>query len=101
MTKEWLYAEHWKPYFGACAWLFAGLAIATPKAYTSHRNTLVSFGLCAISLVFQLFEINRRVFLGDYAAIEDTIRAVLIDSVELVYITMILNLVALANAKNK
>lgn len=30
---------------GACAWLFAGLAIATPKAYTSHRNTLVSFGL--------------------------------------------------------
>ena len=101
LTKEWLYAEHWKPYFGACAWLFAGLAIATPKAYTSHRNTLVSFGLCAISRVFQLFEINRRVFLGDYAAIEDTIRAVLIASVALVSITMILNLVALAKAKNK
>ena len=90
---------------GACAWLFAGLAIATPKAYTSHRNTLVSFGLCAISLVFQLFEINRRAFLGDYAAIEDTIEdtigAVLIASVALVSITMILNLVALAKAKNK
>ena len=86
---------------GACAWLFAGLAIATSKAYTSHRNTLVSFGLCAISLVFQLFEINRRGFLGDYAAIEDTIRAVLIASVALVSITMILNLVALAKAKNK
>ena len=86
---------------GACAWLFAGLAIATSKAFISHRNTLVSFSLCAISLEFQLFEINRRVLLGDYAAVEDTIRAVLIASVALVLITVILNLIALVKAKNK
>lgn len=86
---------------GVCAWLFAGLAIATPKAFTSHRNTIVSFCLSAISLVFQLFEINRRVLLGDYAAIEDTIRAILIASVVLVSVTIILNLVALVKAKNK
>ncbi len=86
---------------GACAWLFAGLANTTPKAFISHRNTLASFSLCAISLVFQLFEINRRVLLGDYAAIEDTIRAVLIASVALVSITIILNLVAIAKSKNK
>ena len=86
---------------GACAWLFAGLAITTSKAFTSHRNTLVSFSLCVISLVCQLFEINRRVLLGDYAAIEDTIRAVLIASITLVSITTILNLVALVKAKNK
>lgn len=86
---------------GACAWLFAGLAIATPKVFASHRNTLVSFGLCAASLVFQFFEMYHRVLLGDYAAIEDTIRAVLIASVVLVFITVILNLVAVAKAKNK
>ena len=86
---------------GTCAWLFAGLAILTPKASTSHRNTFASFSLCAISLMLQLFEINRRVLLGDYAAIEDTIRAVLIASVVLVFVTIILNLVAIAKAKNK
>lgn len=86
---------------GACAWLFGGLAIITPKAFASHRNTLASFSLCAISLVFQVFEINRRVILGDYAAIEDTICAVLIASVSLISITTILNLVALAKAKNR
>ena len=86
---------------GACAWLFAGMAITTQKAFTSHRNTLASFSLCAISLVFQLFEINRRVLLGDYAAIEDTIRAILIASVALVSVTIILNLIAIVKAKNK
>ena len=84
---------------GACAWLFAGLAVSTPKASVSHRNTFSSFSLCAISLVLELFEINRRVLLGDYAAIEDTIRAVLIASVGLVCITIALNVVALLKVK--
>jgi hypothetical protein len=86
---------------GACAWLLAGLAISTPKAFTAHKNTLVSFSLCAISLVFQLLEINRRVILDDYAAIEDTIQSVIIASVVLVSVTIILNLVALVKAKSK
>lgn len=87
--------------FGVCAWLFAGLAIRTSKAFTSHRNTLVSFSLCAISLVIQLFEINRRVIIGDYAAIEDTIRAVIIAAVVLSVTTIILNVVALNKARKK
>ena len=86
---------------GICAWLFGGLAIATPKALSSHRNTLVSIGLCTVSLVLQLLELNRRVIFGDYAAIEDTIRAVLIASIVLVVITIILNLVALVKTKKK
>lgn len=86
---------------GACAWLFGGLAIGTPNAFSSYRNTLVSFGLCTVSLVFQLLEVNRRVIIGDYAAIDDTIRAVVIASVALVVITIILNVVALVKAKNK
>lgn len=86
---------------GACAWIFAGFAITTSKTFTSHRNILVSFSLCTISIVFQLFEINHRVLLGDYAAIEDTIRAILIASLALVSVTVILNLVAFVKAKNK
>ena len=86
---------------GVCAWLFGGLAIGTPKASPAHRNTVVSFGLCTVSLVFQLLEVNRRVIIGDYAAIDDTIRAVVIASVALVVITIILNVVALVKAKNK
>ena len=86
---------------GVCAWVFAGLAIWAPKACSSHRNTLVSFSLCAAALVLQLVEINRRVLLADYAAIADTIRAVVIASVVLVAVTVILNLVAVAKAKGK
>ena len=86
---------------GVCAWLFGIFAITTAKAAASHRNTFISGSLCAVSVVFQLFEINRRVLLGDYAAIEDTIRGVLFASVTLVSITIILNLVAAAKAKNR
>ena len=86
---------------GICAWVFAGLAISTHKASKSHRNTFISGSLCAISLVLQFFEISRRVHLGDYAAIEDTIRAVLIAAIVLVAVTIILNFVAVAKTKNK
>ena len=85
--------------FGVFAWIFAVLAITTSKTVTSHRNTVTSFSLCSISLLLQLFEINRRVLLGDYVAIEDTIRAVLIASSVLVSVTVILNLVALVKVK--
>ena len=85
---------------GVCAWVFAGFAISTPKAMTSHRNTLTSFSLCAVSLVLQFVELNRRVILGDYAAVGDTIRAVAIASIVLVSVTVILNLIALIKAKN-
>lgn len=84
---------------GACAWLFAVLAILTPQASTSHNKTFVSFSLCIISLIMQLFEINRRVLLGDYAGIEDTIRAVVIAAVISGSITIILNIIALIKAK--
>ena len=87
--------------FGACAWIFAGGAILSPKASASHRNTFTSFSLCVMSLIFQLFEINRRVLLGDYVAIEDTIRAVLIASVALTSVTIMLNVIAIVIARNK
>ena len=77
---------------GIGAWGVAAAAISKPAK--SHISTVLSFALCAISLVVELFEISRRVNLGDYAAIEDTIRAVIIASIVLVVVTIILNIVA-------
>lgn len=86
---------------GVSAWLLAICAIRTPNAITAHRNTILSFSFCTLALVSQLFEINNRVTIGDYAAIEDTIRAVLIASIVLIAITFALNIVALVKAKKK
>ena len=82
---------------GISAWVVAAIAIA--KSTYSHKKTIVSFALCAFSLVFELFEISRRVNLGDYAAIEDTIRAVIIAAIVLVVFTIILNIIALIKSK--
>ena len=82
---------------GIGAWGVAVVAILKPTV--SHKSTILSFSLCALSLVAQLFEISRRVNLGDYAAIEDTIRAVIIASIVLVIVTIILNIIALIKAK--
>ena len=86
---------------GIFAWLFAGFAIAASRTATAHKNTLVSFSLCETSLVFQLSEINRRVILEDYSAIEDTIQAVIIASVVLVAVTIVLNIIALKNNRTE
>ena len=86
---------------GIGAWVFAILAIISPTAWSSHKNTTVSFGFCVFACALQLFEINRRVQLGDFAAIEDTIRAVLIAAVTLVLVTTVLNLLALLKARKK
>ena len=82
---------------GICAWTIAAIAITKPTH--SHKITILSFTLCAVSLIFEFFEMSRRVNLGDYAAIEDTIRAVIIASIVLVVVTTILNIVALVKSK--
>ena len=82
---------------GIGALVVAAVAIAKPA--WSHKSTILSFAICAFSLVVELFEISRRVNLGDYAAIEDTIRAVIIASIVLVVITIILNNIALFKIK--
>ena len=61
---------------GIGAWAVTAIGVAKPAC--SQKSTILSFALCAFSLVVELFEISRRVNLGDYAAIEDTIRAVII-----------------------
>ena len=85
--------------FGFASWVMGVLAITARKACSVNRNSAFSFGFCIIPLVLQLFEIQVRVNIGDYAAIEDTIKAVLIASVTLVVVTVALNVAALLKAK--
>ena len=85
--------------FGMGAWGMAVIAIAKPAYY--NKSVILSFALCTFSLIFEFFQISRRVNLGDYAAIEDTIRAVIIASIVLMVLTIILNIVALVKSKKK
>lgn len=86
---------------GIAAWILACSAILSKKSYVSHRFSVCSFGLCAFSLLLQLFEVSNRVNAGDFSAIADTIRAVIIAALVLVGITIILNAVALIKQKGK
>lgn len=84
---------------GIVAWASAGIAIA--KSKRTQTLSAVSFVACIISLFLQLLEVSNRVNLGDYAAIEDTIRAVILAATLLIVVTIILNVVALLKYKSK
>ncbi len=86
---------------GVGAWVWGILAILAPTAANAHRNTVVSGGCCAAALVCQLSEIAHRAGVRDYAAIEDTIRAVLIAAVALAVSTVVLGVAAVIKARKK
>jgi len=86
---------------GLGAWGFALSSMAAPRAAVSHRRSVFSFCFCTVSLLFQLLEIGRRVSLGDYAGIEDTIRAVLLASAVLTAVTILLNLAAYGRSRKE
>ena len=87
--------------FGAGAWSVAAFAIATQKVVTSLKSMVFSFCFCAVSLLFQIFEINRLVKIKDCSAILDTSNAVFIASLILITVTIILNSVAMIKSNNK
>lgn len=80
---------------GLGAWCFACVAIAGKEVKKAYSFSIVSFSLCVISVVLQLFEIGNRASVGDFAGIDDTIGAVLFASVVLGMVTIVLNVVAL------
>ena len=84
---------------GLGAWALAFLALFAKRTITTHRFSVTSFSCCAISLILQFCEIANRANRGDYAAIEDTIRAIIIAAIILVAGTVILNVVALNKTK--
>ena len=54
-----------------------------------------------MSLLFQIFEIRHRIFIGDYAALEDTIHAIVLAATVLLCITLLLHIVAYVISKIK
>ena len=84
---------------GIGAWSLAVLAIFAQSLPVSRKRSLVSGCLCAVCLLLQILEIRRRVSLGDYAGIADTIQAVSLASAVLTAGTLLLNLGAYRKSK--
>lgn len=80
---------------GVGAWVWGILSILAPTAAVAYRHTVTSFGCCTLSVVLQLAEVAHRVGAGDCAAVEDTIRAVLIAATVLTVTTVALGVAAL------
>lgn len=85
---------------GIGAWVLACYAINSKNPYTLSKFSIASFSSCACSLLLQLLEISNRVSTGDFSAIEDRIRAVIIAASVLVVITITLNILAFAKGHN-
>ena len=81
---------------GVIACALACFAISRKQA---HRYSVASFSFCALSLLLQFFEIGNRANSGDFAAIADTIRAVIIAAVVLIGTTVALNVIAIVKEK--
>ena len=84
---------------GIGAWLLGIFAITVPDAVRSFRNSLCSFSGCILSLLLQLYEVSIRVSIGDYAAIDDTIGAVIMAAQVLIFVTIVLNIFAFVKVK--
>jgi len=81
--------------FGLLAW---GLAAAAVMRRRKGKVSALVFGsfLCAsVSAVWPFFEIQNRAFAGDYAGIEDTIRAIIIGVMVMLAVTLALDFAAL------
>lgn len=77
--------------FGLAAWVLPIVAKGRTDKSDLVKFIVASFASCAISIVLQLFEIQRRVQLNDFSAIMDTIGTVCWVSLALVVITTLLN----------
>ena len=86
----------WSIILGLLAWLMGIWAIGKYKPWKST----FSYFFCALALLLQLFVIKHEAFSGDYAAIEDTIRAIVFASIVMMSVTVILNLIASFKFKN-
>ena len=78
---------------GVLAWGFGVAAIKSKQS--PYRYSVISFSLCAVSLFFQFVQFGNLFEIRDFAAIEDTIGAVIFAAGVLVVVTIILNVIAI------
>lgn len=78
---------------GLIAWVVP-LALLLRRQRATPGATLASGAACAVALLGQLGELAHRVAIHDYAAIADTIGAIVFAAAVLVIVTTALNLTA-------
>lgn len=81
---------------GLSAW---GLGLAALVRKESRGLSLCSCTCCALALLGQLLEIRRRVAAADWAALMDTLPALITAASVLLLVTIILNTLALITGK--
>lgn len=88
---------------GLLAWTFGYLAITKTITVKDIRESyicsIISFGTCILSLLFQFLEIGNRVDMEDLSAIYDTIHAVIFVAKVLIIVTLGLNIIAWVRAR--
>lgn len=83
---------------GLCAWVLACFAIKSKTTFASYHFSVGSLSVCAVSLLFQFFELSHRSDIGDFSAIADTIHSIVFAACTLIIITTVLNIVAVIKA---
>ncbi len=83
---------------GLLAWILPIINLIRYRKH-DHKNwialSIMSISAGAISLCFQIFEINYRVKLADWSALMDTMSALVFASAVFLIITIILNVITL------
>lgn len=83
---------------GLGAWVLACFAIKSKKTLAAYHFSVTSLSVCAVSLLFQFFELNHRANIGDFSAIADTIQSTVFAACVLIIITAVLNIAAAIKA---
>lgn len=77
---------------GLIAWALPCIAVFFKNPRWKHGFSIFSFTFCTFALLLQLIEIRHRVRISDWAAIDDTIGAIILSSAFLIVVSVILNL---------
>lgn len=68
---------------------------ALKKRYRFGLCCIGSISCCMVSLLFELLEVQRRVHLSDWAALDDTINAVVLAAGVMIGVTVVSNVFTL------
>lgn len=77
---------------GLIAWALPCIAVFFKNPRLRHGFSIFSFAFCTVALLLQLVEIRHRVRIHDWAAIDDTIGAIILSGAFLIAVSIILNL---------
>lgn len=83
---------------GLIAWILPVVNLMRYKRH-DHRNwvilSILSLSFCAISLFFQIYYIYHKVKISDWAALMDTMYAIVFAATILLIVTIILNAITM------